>query len=359
MIKLFSPYVPQETASEIAKILGSGHLAQGPKVDEFEKKFSNLFKVDYPVSVNSGTAALEIAYELANLGPGDEVITTPLTCSATNIPLLRRGVKIVWADIKEDTLCIDPADVIDKITDKTKAIVQVHLGGVFAELGDWFHANPADPIYVISDACQALGIFSGDYTCCSFQAIKHVTTGDGGMLVLNNKDEYEKAKLMRWFGIDRTKKIENNWESYRTRMMCFDIEVLGMKRQMNDIAATMGIVGLDHYIEVLEYRKNLFNIYKEELKDIGGIRLIDGKTNTYWLVTALVDDRDEFAKSLYDSGIETNVVQVRNDKYKIFGGKVELPVLDKIDSKYLSLPIGMHTTEDDIRYICDIIRKGW
>jgi len=353
MIKLFSPYIPKGTYKAVEKVLSSGQLAQGQKVDEFEYNFSKLFKVKYPVSLNSGTSALELAYELINLKPGDEVITTPLTCVATNLPLLRRGVKIVWADILDDTLCINPLNVKAKLTERTAAVVQVHLGGVGADVGK-LH------IPVVSDACQALGVCNGDYNCYSFQAIKHITTGDGGMLVVNNELDYKKAKLLRWFGVNREREIENNYESYRTRMMCFDIEYPGTKRHMNDIGAAMGIEGLKHYQTTLAYRKKLFDIYKKRLKDICDIKLIDGKTNVYWLATVLVYRRDDFARMLFDAGVECNVVQVRNDQYKIFGGiNAGLPVLDRIQDKYVSLPIGMHVLEEDVEYICDKIEEGW
>lgn len=353
MIKLFSPYIPDETFLEMAKVMSSGQITQGKKVDEFEQEFNKLFSTSYSVSVNSGTSALELAYELLDLGPVDEVITTPLTCVATNIPLIRRKIKIVWADINEKTLCICPIDVRSKITKKTRAIIQVHLGGVDADIGK-IH------IPVVSDAAQALGIFKGDYTCCSFQAIKHITTGDGGMLVVNNEEEYKKAKLLRWFGIDRSRKVENTWEAYRTRMMCFDIEVAGTKRHMNDIAATMGIIGLRHYQEVLDHRKQLFNTYKLKLRNMDGIRIIDGVNNVCWLATFIVERRDDFARKMFDAGIECNVVQVRNDRYAIFGGKkADLPIMDKIENKYLSIPIGMHVSEDDVNYICDVIKSGW
>lgn len=363
MIRLFSPFVPKDVYEEVKKTLSSTHLTQGSKVEEFERNFKELFDIEYPVSVNSGTSALELAYELIGIKPGDEVITTPLTCTATNIPLLRLGAKIVWADIEEDTLCIDPTDVFRKVTERTKAIVQVHLGGVMSMVTH-LSSSTGDKlnqyIPIVSDACQALGIFTGDYTCCSFQAIKHITTGDGGMLVVSNNVDYKKAKLMRWFGIDRERPIVDDWKSYKTRMMSFDIEVLGTKRHMNDIDATMGIVGLTYYNYVLHYRKNLFNIYREKLRNIKGIKLIDGGLNTYWLVTVLVERRDDFAKLLYEHGIETNIVQVRNDQYSIFGGKkANLPIMDKIEGKYISIPIGTHVTVDNAEYICKTIRGGW
>ena len=353
MIDLFYPYVPREAIEAVSETLHTRFIGQGPKVDQFEKDFKAKFGVRHAVSLNSGTASLETAYDLIGLKDGDEVISTPLTCTATNLPLLRRGVKIVWADIDRNTLCIDPIDVKNKTTERTKAIVQVHLGGI-KSMVNYTH------LPVVSDACQALGIFSGDFTCCSFQAIKHITTGDGGMLVVN-RDKHEKdAKLMRWFGIDRDKKIANNWQAYQKRAMTFDIELLGTKRHMTDIAASMGIVGLAHYDRVIAHRKKIFDVYKDEFRGLDGIKLVDGFENKYWLATVLVERRDDFAKMLFEADVDTNVVQVRNDIYSVFGGKrEELPVMNELEEKYLSIPLNMRVTEDDAFYVARKIKGGW
>lgn len=360
MIDLFYPFIPKEGIEAVSDCLRGRWVGQGPKVDEFEREFAKLFRQSYVVALNSGTAALESAYDLVGIGPGDEVISTPLTCTATNLELLRRGAKIVWADILEDTLCINPLDVRAKVTEKTKAAVQVHLGGIKADIG-FLHAG----IPVISDAAQGLGIFTGDYTCCSFQAIKHITTGDGGMLAIDDNGEkslkdYKKAKLLRWFGIDREKKIANNWQAYKERKMTFDIELAGTKRHMNDIAASLGLIGLKYYDYQLNYRRVLFDQYKSSLKDFDGLKIIDGLENKYWLFTVLVERRDDFARALFEAGIDSNVVQVRNDIYKIFGGKrQDLPVMNAVEEKYLSLPLGMHVSEEDVGYICAVIKCGW
>jgi perosamine synthetase len=354
MIKLFSPYTTAEMAKAVEQVLYSGQLAQGRKVDEFEEKFAELFKVAYPVSLNSGTAALEMAYELLDLKKGDKVITTPLTCAATNLPLLKRGCEIIWCDIDPETLCLNQYDLWSKLTEDVKAVVQVHLGGIQSD------CTTLHDVPLVSDACQALGVFVGDYTCCSFQAIKHITTGDGGMLVVPNEKQYKLAKLLRWFGIDRERKVEESWESYRTRMMCFDIEVLGSKRHMNDIEAAMGLIGLELYEKVLLYRKKLFYLYKRELSNLFDLKVVDGRINTCWLATIIVEARDSLAKKLYEAGVETNVVQVRNDIYKVFGGKkADLPVMNDLEDKYLSLPLGMHVTEEQVNYICSVIKGGW
>lgn len=344
----------------VDEVLHSRFIGQGPKVDLFEREFEKRFKLveKSAVSVNSGTAALETAYDLIGLKAGDEVISTPLTCTATNIPLIRRGVKIVWADILPSTLCIDPVDVHAKITPKTKAIVQVHLGGIMADVG--FQHVP-----VVSDAAQALGIFNGDFTCNSFQSIKHITTGDGGMLVIhqrngNNERDRNNAKLLRWFGIDREKKIRNNWQAFRERAMTFDIQIPGHKRHMTDIAAAMGIAGLLHYDHVIDTRARQFQIYKERLSGFAGITVVDGSKNTHWLATILVENRDEFAKAMFEADIDTNLVQLRNDIFKLFGGKrADLPVMNELEEKYISIPIGPHLTDENIHYVCDRIQEGW
>lgn len=353
MIDLFRPYVPEEAIEAVVEVLKSRFIGQGPKVDEFEKEFEKLFNVQHAVAVNSGTSALETAYDLVGLGVGDEVIVPVLNCTAGGTALLRRKCKIIFADILEKTLCIDPVDVRAKITDKTKAVVQTHLGGVQANIGK-LH------IPVISDACQALGIFTGQYDCLSFQAIKHIGTSDLGMIVLNNPEEAHKAKLLRWFGIDREKKIANNWQAFKTRKMTFDIELPGCKRQPNDIAAVMALIGLKHYYEILNHRKKLFDIYKKELANIDGIKLIDGQENVHWLCTLLVERREEFAKMLFDAGVDSNLVQIRNDIYKVFGGqRQDLPIMNKIEEKYISIPCGRNVSEENVYYIANAIKKGW
>lgn len=375
MIDLFRPYVPKNAIEAVVDVLRGRNLTQGQKVEDFEKSFKEKFNVKSAVSMNSGTAALETAYELIGLKPGDEVITTPLTCTATNLPLVRMGVKLVWADILERSLCIDPEDVRRKITQRTRAVVQVHLGGLKADVGQVAYDDQGIPgkIHVVSDACQALGIFNGDYTCCSFQAIKHVTTVDGGMLVCNSLEEERKAKLVRWFGIDRTKRMPNTYDVYKTRKMTYDIEVPGTKRHMNDVSAAMGLVGLEHYREVLEHRRRLFRLYRHLLDKVDGIKVVDGaeirdgKTysdnyfeNVYWLCTVLVERRDDFAKMMFEADVDVNLVHTRNDTYKIFGGgRADLPVMNRLESKYISLPLGMHVTEEDVHYICDKIKGGW
>jgi dTDP-4-amino-4,6-dideoxygalactose transaminase len=136
--------------------------------------------------------------------------------------------------------------------------------------------------------------------------------------------------------------------------------MLGAKRHMNDIAATLGIAGLHNYNRMMKHRSDLFDIYREELSKVDGIKLLDCKGNTYWLATVLVERRDDFAKKLFERGIECNIVQTRNDVYSIFGKKkANLPVMNSVEDKYISIPIGPHITIEDVKYISSVIKEGW
>jgi len=354
-ITLFAPFVPLGVPEAVHQVLASGQLAQGPMVHRFEQAFKETFTLPYAVAVNSGTSALETAYDILELGPGDEVITSPLTCTATNLPLLRRDCRLVWADVLPETLCLDPNDAQRKLTSRTKAIVQVHLGGIRAEAS----GTDFDGVPIVSDAAQALGIFQGDFTCCSFQAIKHLTTGDGGMLVPMTLVDEHQAKLLRWFGIDRERHVDSSWESYKTRMMTCEPRVLGGKRHMNDVTAAMGLAALPSYAAMMAHRHTLFEQYREGLDGVDGITLLDSPINAKWLCTVLVERRDAFAKMLYAASVEVNVVQIRNDRYPIFGGLADLPQLASVEDRYVCLPLGMHVVADDVAYILDCIRGGW
>lgn len=349
-IPLFWPYIPKSVNEELKKTFNTRWIGQGPKVELFEKAIGKKFKLKYPLMTNSGSAGLELAYELAGIKKGDEVITSILTCTATNIPLLRRGAKIVFADIDRKSMVMTNETVSNVMTKKTKAIIGTSLGGIKCNLTGF-------DVPVIIDACQATGHNNGDYIVYSFQAIKHFTTGDGGLLNVKNANQYKLAKKLRWFGIDREKKRASDWQAYKNRKMIFDIEHLGYKYQPTDIGATLGLCGLKEYDKILNHRKTIFNYYKKELSNHNGIQVVDGKDNVYWLAGLVVNNRDNFAKHLARAGIETNLVHLRNDIYKIFGGvRRSLPNMNWLEDKYIYLPIHMNITLKDAKYIVKCIK---
>ena len=212
---LFYPYIPKKSIKILENRLSTRWIGQGPMVDKFEKKFSKIFLNGKEcVSTGSGTDALHLAYILAGIKKNDEVIAPVFTCTATNIPLLYIGAKIKFVDVDPNTMNICINDLKKKITKKTKAIICVHYGGIPCDMDEIQKIAKKYNVKVIEDAAQALGGkyknqnigTISDFTIFSFQAIKHITTGDGGMLCIKDKKLVEKAKRIRWFGIDRKKK---------------------------------------------------------------------------------------------------------------------------------------------------------
>jgi len=356
MIPLFYPENKywEECKTALGEVLKTRWWGQAHKVDEFEKTFSNDFNYRYSISLNSGSSALELAYKLIGIEEGDEVIVPVLTCTATNIPLLRMGAKVVFSDICKDTLLIDINDVKKKINKKTKAIVVVTLGGLSINQ-ELFQIARDENIPVVIDAAQSLGVSEqyGDYITYSFQAIKHFSTGDGGMLVVRSIEDYERAKKLRWFGIDREAKINANWQAWKDREMTIDITEPGYKFHMNDISAAIGLVGLRHSDEILEHRKKLTQIYDKKLncnnKVSGG---------ACWLYGVIIDDRDRIAQELLANGVDVNMVHLRNDIYKVFGGERQiLKNMNEIEDKYLYLPLNSHISEEQVETVIEIFNK--
>lgn len=364
-IMLFYPHVPATAIEAVTEVLKSRWIGQGPRVAQFEKEFQEKFAGGgRALAVGSGTDALHLAYILAGLKEGDEVITPVFTCTATTIPFLYMGVNFRFADVDPETLNINVAHVRELVNEKTKAIVCVPYGGLPCDMDELMAIGQEYGIPVIEDAAHALGAtYKGkkvgsiaDFTMFSFQAIKHITTGDGGMLVLKDPSLATKAERIRWFGIDRSNKQKGNWEN--------DITEVGYKYQMTDIGAAMGLAGLHEFDHTLAHRQGLFQAYKKGLREADGIKLIGAeatdRTHAAWLCTALVERRMDFMKKLRSMKIESGQVHYRNDRYSVLGGRQDdLVHMDAIEENYIVLPLHMHMTEKDVEYICQVIKNGW
>jgi dTDP-4-amino-4,6-dideoxygalactose transaminase len=364
-IVLFHPHMPKKAIEYVTDTLKTRWIGQGPKVDKFEKDFSQKFcKNNTCLAVGSGTDALHLAYILANIKPGDEIIVPVFTCTATNIPFLYMGAKVVFADVQKGTLNIDANHVKELANERTKAIVCVHYGGLPCDMDELQAVAMEWNIPVIEDAAHALGAtYKGtpigalsDFTMFSFQAIKHITTGDGGMLSVKNSELRAKGERIRWFGIDRTAKQMGHWEN--------DIKEVGYKYQMTDIAAAMGLAALEEFDEILRKRREIFSIYEKELANIPGLQFIGGGYNdrehAAWLCTVTAEKRFELQKKLRDNNIESNQVHYRNDRYSIFGGRRnDLPNMDAIEDKYLVLPLHTKMSIEDTHRVCKTIQAGW
>jgi dTDP-4-amino-4,6-dideoxygalactose transaminase len=274
------------------------------------------------------------------------------------------GVKVVFADVQENTLNIDPNHVRKLVNKKTKAIVCVHYGGLPCDMDELQAIADKWNIPIIEDAAQALGgSYKGkmigsisDFTIFSFQAIKHITTGDGGMMVLKDSSLSEKAKRVRWFGIDRNAKQAGVWEN--------DITEVGYKYQMNDISASMGLAGLEEFNAILAHRSSLLRIYEQQLANVPGIYVIGAgykdRKHAAWSCTVIAEDRVGLQKKLRENNIESNQVHYRNDRYEIFGERRKnLPNMDKLEEKYLVLPLHTKMSKSDAERVCQVIQSGW
>ena len=364
-IVLFYPNIPSNAIDEVGKVLQTRWIGQGPKVAQFEKEFEEKFLIDNTaLAVGSGTDGLHLGYILAGIGPGDEVIVPVFTCTATNIPLLYMGAKIVFADVDPETLNIDINHVRQLVNERTKAIVCVHYAGLPCDMDELIAIAKEYNIPLIDDAAHALGAtYKGqkigemtDFSMFSFQAIKHITTGDGGMLTIKNKDLVEKAKRLRWFGIDRTAKQMGHWEN--------DIYEVGYKYQMNDISAALGLAALAEFDNTLKYRQLLFAEYTKQLANIDGLHIIGtgvtDREHAAWLCTVIVENRSDFMKKLRSNNIESSQVHYRNDRYTVFGGRrSDLPNMDSIEEKYLVLPLHHKMTVQDVAFIGQVAKSGW
>ena len=299
---LFYPYISKKSAQNIKKILSTRWIGQGPMVDKFENKFQKIFaKKNFALATGSGTDSLHLAYLLAGIKEGDEVITTVFTCTATNIPLLYIGAKIKFADIDPRTMNICLTSVKKLISKKTKAIVCVHYGGLPCEMDELKKLSKKYKIPIIEDAAHAMGAkYKGkpigsisDFTTFSFQAIKHFTTGDGGMLTIKNKNLLKKGKRLRWFGIDREGKQNGTWEN--------DVYETGYKYQMTDIAATLGLDSLLEFNKILTHRRKIFEVYLDELSKNRNIFCINdedkNKFHSAWLFTISLEKKDYLQKN--------------------------------------------------------------
>jgi perosamine synthetase len=364
-IMLFYPHVPKAAIAAVTEVLQSRWIGQGPRVAQFENEFEARFAgKGKALAVGSGTDALHLAYILAGLKPGDEVITPVFTCTATTIPFLYMGVTFRFADVDPTTLNIDVNHVRELVNDRTRAIVCVHYGGLPCDMDELTAIGKEYNIPVIEDAAHALGaMYKGKkigeistFTMFSFQAIKALTTGDGGMLVIQDRSIVPQAERIRWFGIDRSNKQKGTWEN--------DIWEVGYKYQMTDIGAAMGLAGLHEFDQTLAARQKLFEAYKRGLKGADGITLMGAntmdRTHAAWLCTALVERREDFMKKLRERKVESGQVHYRNDRYSVLGGRRDdLPNMDSIEENYIVLPLHMHMTEKDVNYVCDVIRSGW
>ena len=372
-IPLFKVFMAEEVDEPLLKVLHSGYIGEGEQVASFEKALKEYFHVPYLTTLNNGTAGLHLAYHMALHQDGpktcynsneDEIISTPITCTATNEPIIANGAKIVWADVDPITGSIDPDDIERKITPKTRAITMVHWGGNPCDIDRINAIAKKHNLKVIEDGAHAMGMeYKGqmignhsDYTMISLQAIKHITSVDGGILMMKSEKDYERAKLLRWYGIDRT--IREGID-----LRCeLDVPESGYKFHMNDVCAIIGHTNFNHVKEIVEAQRANAKYYYERFKDCKNIICTpenpDGKS-ACWLFTIHLNNRDEVMQKMKAEGIMTSKVHARNDTHSMFKDSYNpnLPGVESFNRTHLCIPVGWWVTEEDRERIADLIIK--
>jgi len=347
LIPISKPLIGEEEQEAVADVLASGHLAQGPNVAEFERAFADYLGVKYAVATSSGTTALHLALLAHGIGPGDEVITSPFTFIASANSVLFVGARPVFADIEEDGFNIDPALIEERITERTKAIMPVHLYGNPADMARIMGIAKRYGLLVIEDAAQAHGAMIGSRKvgtfgtgCFSFYATKNITCGEGGMITTNDDYVAGQARLLRQHGMRRR----------------YYHEQLGYNFRMTDIQAAIGLAQLDKLEWFNQQRRSNAQYLDQHLKGVVTPRERPGTRHVWHQYTIRVpSDRDAAAKRLRDAGVGTGIyypVPVHQQKvYRELGYNGIFPVAEQRCEEVLSLPVHPALTQGDMSTI--------
>ena len=374
----FLPYarqsVDESDIAAVVEVLCSPFLTTGPKIQEFEQKFADYVEAKYAVAVASGTAALHAAVFAAGINPGDEVITTPMTFAASANCVLYQGGRVVFADIDPQTYNIDPEDIARKITERTKAIIPVDYTGQPARLDVIKKIAAEFNLPVIEDAAHALGAaYQGqkvgsisDLTTFSFHPVKHITTGEGGMVTTNDPGLYERLLLFRNHGITRDKRLlmEDHGLWY------YEQQALGYNYRITDFQAALGISQLAKSEMFLAVRRRYAGIYNEAFKDLPGVivpwQAEHARSSWHLYVLQLELEklkagRKEIFEAMLAENIGVNVHYIPvylHPYYQSHGYRPGLcPEAEKLYERMLTLPLFPGMTEGDVRDVIEAVSK--
>lgn len=341
-------------------VLYSGQISEGPPVEAFERGFARLVGAEHVRSFSSGTAALHGALIVAGVQAGEDVVSTAMTAEPTNLAIRHAGARPVWADVDPRNGNVTAESVAVAITPKTRAIMIVHYGGIPVPLDGIGAVAAEHGLPVIEDAAHALGArYAGrplgthsPFVMFSLQAIKHMTTVDGGMLACRDAAAAERARLVRWFGIDR--------KAPRTEV---DVAEVGFKYHMNNVTATIGLVGLERIEAAIARHVDNGRWLDTALADVDGLELCTWEPAaepSYWFYTVLADRRDDLIAHLADRGIAASTVHRRNDEHTVFAdSRAPLPGLDAFAARMVHIPCGWWVTDEDRERIASALREGW
>ena len=357
-IPIAGPSITEKEVAYIAEAARDGwHENYQEYVRRFEEEFARHAKRKYALATSSGTGALHLAYLALGLGRGDEVIVPNITWIASVAPISYLGARPIFADIEQDTWCIDPQDIEERITRRTKAILVVDLYGHVAEMDAVLKVAGKHGLKVIEDAAQAVGATYrgkpaasfGDVSIVSFTGTKTMVTGEGGMLLTDSKSIYERAAHYNDHCQDTKKKFWN-------------VDV-GYKYKMSNIQAACGIAQLERLSELVDRKREIFSWYESRLGHVPTLRWNcerEGTSNSYWMVTVIVDkshrmEKERLMQRLDEYGIQSRPFFYPLSELPPLRRKVDTPVSFDLSPRGINLPSAHDITEDDVDYVCNAL----
>lgn len=367
-IPLFNLNFDEREVEAVTETIRSGWISTGPKCEELEQQFVDMFDVNYAISMSNCTDALHLACTLCEIKPGDEVLCPSLTFAASANCIRYVGATPVFCDIVgPEDINIDPADIERKITSKTKAIIVVHMAGFPADMDKIMSIAKKHNLKVIEDACHGplseykgkkLGTI-GDIGCFSFFSNKNISTGEGGMMITNNKELAKRARLLRSHGMTTM-----SYQRAGGHATSYDVIDLGYNYRMDDIRASIGVVQMNKLQEDLDKRVKVRKWYDEKLKSVKGVIVpfADNKefVSNYIMPIVLKDStiekRDQVRDKLHAAGIQTSVHYPAIHRFSIYKDyKATLPQTDYVTDNEITLPMYASLTEEDITFIVETL----
>jgi len=359
--------MPEAAHAALQPVLHSGRLACGPQVAAFEAQLAAWLGVPGAVALNDSSGALALALYAAGVRPGDEVIVPTLVCAQTIMPVANVYAKPVWCDIDPATGMPTAAQIAEKITEKTKAILVYHWSGDVADMDAILALAKARGLKVVEEASEAFGAENprgkrlggeADFTVYSFYASKHINTGEGAIMLAAAAQDLALVRRLRRFGIEpstlRTAGGDLNPQ--------IEITLAGFNMQMNEIAATIGLAAMPEADRIVaSYRAN-GRYYEGALRNLPGVRQLrrEHGVSSYWTYSLLAERRDDLLRKLGEHGIGAQRLHVRYDGMLCFGGKpADLPHTAQFDAANISIPCGWWIGEAERERIAQCIRGGW
>jgi len=379
-LPLFKPVIDDEEIKEVTAILKSGWLTTGPKTREFEEKFAEYSDAKHGIGVINCTTALFMCLEAANMEKGSEVITTPLTWCSSATVIENAGMKTVFADVNKRTGCIDPKEIEKKITKKTRAIIPVHFAGQPCDMDPILELAEKHSLTVVEDAAHAIGASYKNrkiggisrFTCFSFYANKNLTTGQGGMITVNDDEDNKILRMMRMYGLK-----EGAEDRYSEKTIShYLVEFPGYNFRLFDLLAAVGLPQLKKFDALNAKRKKIMDTYNKAFSGMEHVEVYDIEDYTtshglhLYSILADIDNlsitRDQFINELRSMNVGTGLHYDALHYHPFFKKKYGLKKGDFPNAEYLSdrtisLPFFPSMTEDDTLYVInaveDIIKK--